>query len=92
MEEYARRQYCSFDYRNRRKKMASYLYRTAQPLILAAFLPWGGSIGAGRIRLAGCKGMPFDFKYKILFCHKIVSFDHIHLARRTISLNLILIT
>lgn len=35
--------------------MASYLYRTAQPLILAAFLPWGGSAGAGRIRLAGAK-------------------------------------
>jgi hypothetical protein len=35
--------------------MASYLYRTAQPSILAAFLPWGGSTGAGRIRLAGAK-------------------------------------
>lgn len=35
--------------------MASYLYRAAQPLILAAFLPWGGSAGAGRIRLAGAK-------------------------------------
>jgi len=35
--------------------VASYLYRTAQPLILAAFLPWGGSVGAGRIRLAAAK-------------------------------------
>ena len=26
-----------------------------QPNILAAFLPWGGSLGAGRIRLAGAK-------------------------------------
>jgi len=26
-----------------------------QPFILAAFLPWGGSTGAGRIRLAGAK-------------------------------------
>ena len=26
-----------------------------QPFTLAAFLPWGSSIGAGRIRLAGTK-------------------------------------
>ena len=32
--------------------MASYLYRTAQPLTLAAFR-LGDSAGAGRIRLAG---------------------------------------
>ena len=25
------------------EKWVSYLYRTAQPLILAVFLPWGGS-------------------------------------------------
>lgn len=42
--------------------MASYLYRTAQPFILAAFLPWGGSTGAGRIRLAGAKIHPFAKK------------------------------
>jgi len=41
------------------KKMASYLYRTAQPLILAAFLPWGVSAGAGRIRLATAKVSAF---------------------------------
>lgn len=35
--------------------MASYSYRTAQPFILAAFLPWGSSTGAGRIRLATAK-------------------------------------
>ena len=40
--------------------MASYLYRAAQPLILAAFLPWGGSAGAGRIRLAGAKVFIFS--------------------------------
>ena len=33
--------------------MAGYLHRTAQPLILAAFLPWGVSAGAGRARPAG---------------------------------------
>jgi len=26
-----------------------------QPPILAVFLPWGGSAGAGRVRPAGCK-------------------------------------
>ena len=44
--------------------MASYLYRTAQPFILAAFLPWGGSTGAGRIRLAGAKIRSFCQKKK----------------------------
>ena len=44
--------------------MASYLYRTAQPSILAAFLPWGGSTGAGRIRLAGAKVSVFFLKNK----------------------------
>ena len=33
--------------------MAGYLHRTAQPLILATFLSWGGSAGAGRVRPAG---------------------------------------
>jgi len=46
--------------------MASYLYRTAQPSILAAFLPWGGSTGAGRIRLAGAKIRRFTRKKKFM--------------------------
>ena len=33
------------------KIRVSLLYRTAQPFILAAFLPWGSSKGAGRIGL-----------------------------------------
>ncbi len=33
--------------------MAGYSHRTAQPLILATFLSWGGSAGAGRVRPAG---------------------------------------
>jgi len=37
------------------EKMAGYSHRTAQPPILAAFLPWGGSSGAGRVRPAGAK-------------------------------------
>ena len=35
--------------------MAGYSHRTAQPPILAVFLPWGGSAGAGRVRPAGAK-------------------------------------
>ena len=35
--------------------MAGLLHRTAQPLILAVFLPWGVSAGAGRVRPANCK-------------------------------------
>ena len=35
--------------------MAGSSHRTAQPLILAAFRPWGGSAGAGRVRPAGAK-------------------------------------
>ena len=38
-----------------RKKMASYLHRTAQPSTLAIFRSWGNSTGAGRIRLAKAK-------------------------------------
>ena len=32
--------------------MAGYSHRTAQPPILAVFLPWGSSAGAGRVRPA----------------------------------------
>jgi len=35
--------------------VAGYSHRTAQPPILAVFLPWGGSAGAGRVRPAGAK-------------------------------------
>ena len=35
--------------------MAGYSHRTAQPPILAAFRPWGGSAGAGRVRPAAAK-------------------------------------
>ena len=37
------------------KKVAGYSHRTAQPLILAVFLPWGVSAGAGRVRPATAK-------------------------------------
>ena len=36
--------------------MAGLLHRTAQPPTLAAFRPWEGSAGAGRVRPAGGKG------------------------------------
>lgn len=47
--------------------MAGYSHRTAQPPILAVFLPWGGSAGAGRVRPAGAKvvkqiGFPTNFE------------------------------
>ena len=32
--------------------MAGYSHRTAQPPVLAVFLPWGVSAGAGRVRPA----------------------------------------
>jgi hypothetical protein len=34
------------------KKTAGYSHRTAQPPTLAAFRPWEGSAGAGRVRPA----------------------------------------
>lgn len=37
------------------KKMAGLLHRTAQPPTLAAFRPWEGSAGAGRVRPAAAK-------------------------------------
>lgn len=41
--------------------MAGYSHRTAQPPILAVFLPWGVSAGAGRIRPANAKIRVMDF-------------------------------
>ena len=35
--------------------MAGYSHRTAQPPTLAAFRPWEGSAGAGRVRPAAAK-------------------------------------
>ena len=37
-----------------KKRQVTYI-APLQPSTLAAFLPWGSSIGAGRIRLAGAK-------------------------------------
>lgn len=37
--------------------MAGLLHRTAQPPTLAAFRPWEGSAGAGRVRPAAAKLM-----------------------------------
>ena len=38
----------------KKKRQAIYI-APLQPLILAAFRPWGGSAGAGRVRPAGRK-------------------------------------
>lgn len=51
--------YAPFE-RSEQKKMADYLHRTAQPPILAAFRPWGGSAGAGRARPAGAKVISYS--------------------------------
>jgi len=48
--------------RGKRKK-AGLLHRTAQPNILAAFLPWGGSKGAGRVRPAAAN-IVHEMKYE----------------------------
>lgn len=45
--------------------MAGLLHRTAQPPTLAAFRPWEGSAGAGRVRPAGAK-IKKDEKYLVL--------------------------
>jgi len=44
---------------NKIKKWQVTYIAPLQPPILAAFLPWGGSAGAGRIRLAGAKVILF---------------------------------
>jgi len=45
--------------------VAGYSHRTAQPPILAVFLPWGVSAGAGRVRPAGAKVVKTDwFSYQ----------------------------
>jgi hypothetical protein len=54
-----------------KKKSADYLHRTAQPPVLAAFRPWGGSAGAGRARPAGRKGNG----YKLIFLKEIETFN-----------------
>ncbi len=43
-------------------KKAGSLHRTAQPFTLAAFQPWEGSTGAGRVRPAGSKSNDWQIK------------------------------
>ena len=45
--------------------MAGLLHRTAQPPTLAAFLPWEGSAGAGRVRPAAAN-ITHELKMKSL--------------------------
>jgi hypothetical protein len=52
---------------NKRKKNRQVTYiAPLQPPTLATFLSWGDSVGAGRIRLAGCKGRTIADKSKLL--------------------------
>lgn len=53
--------------------MAGLLHRTAQPPTLAAFLPWEGSAGAGRVRPAAANIMD-DEKLNYFFC-KILTLE-----------------
>ena len=46
--------------------MAGLLHRTAQPLTLAAFLPWEGSAGAGRVRPAAAN-ISLELKLESLY-------------------------
>jgi len=52
--------YPPFRGRGLKKWQASHI-APLQPPILAAFLPWGGSAGAGRVRPAGCKCKAMHF-------------------------------
>jgi len=50
---------------NKKKKKRQVTYiAPLQPPTLATFLSWGSSVGAGRIRLAGCKCTPFGITNK----------------------------
>ena len=51
--------------------MASYLHRTAQPFTLASFRIWGGSTGAGRIRLADANVRVFKILVIKYFLKKV---------------------
>ena len=46
--------------------MAGLLHRTAQPPTLAAFRPWEGSAGAGRVRPAGRKDTRFEVLKRLM--------------------------
>jgi hypothetical protein len=50
--------------------MAGLLHRTAQPPTLAAFLPWEGSAGAGRVRPATAN-IVHEFKIQEMLNDKI---------------------
>ena len=47
--------------------MAGYSHSTAQPPTLAAFRPWEGSAGAGRVRPAGRKDNSLNHFSKTIF-------------------------
>ena len=54
--------------------MAGYSHRTAQPLILATFLSWGGSAGAGRVRPAAANVVQMKGLKKPIIAHFKVYF------------------
>jgi len=48
--------------RIKKKKRQAIYIAPLQPPTLAAFRPWGGSAGAGRVRPAGCKCRKIDWQ------------------------------
>jgi len=54
-KQYLHRLLLEKSFQEEKKKRQATHIAPLQPLILAVFLPWGGSAGAGRVRPAGCK-------------------------------------
>ena len=65
------------------KKVAGYSHRTAQPPILATFLSWGGSAGAGRVRPAGANVVKLRGLKKWLLSLVLLGID-IYIANKLI--------
>ena len=60
--------------RGRRKKRQANYIAPLQPLTLAAFRPWEGSAGAGRVRPASCKNRVCSVKLQSFFIDVIAMF------------------
>ena len=54
--------------------MAGYSHRTAQPPTLAAFRPWEGSAGAGRVRPAAAKIRMQRLSCELMLCYQLQDF------------------
>jgi hypothetical protein len=52
-----------YEKKGQKKRQVTYI-APLQPPTLATFLSWGSSVGAGRIRLARCKGKGVSLIFK----------------------------